>query len=98
MQVSFQLLSLLPATSEDDRTLKNDWCTGASLLYTFKVPGTLVVPVNPKLSMAIPTHPAYLFESLELLALTSLLLEKVTRLDLKGVPSISRTNDFPYLE
>ncbi|KAE9402392.1 hypothetical protein BT96DRAFT_956274 [Gymnopus androsaceus JB14] len=98
MQVLFQLLSLLPATSEDDRTLKNDWCTGASLLYTFKVPGTLVVPVNPKLSMAIPTHPAYLFESLELLALTSLLLEKVTQLDLKGVPSISRTNDFPYLE
>ncbi|KAE9389483.1 hypothetical protein BT96DRAFT_946828 [Gymnopus androsaceus JB14] len=97
MQVSFQLLSLLPAPSEDDRTLKNDWCTGASLLYTFKVPGALVVPVNPKLSMAIPAHPAYLFESSELLALTLLLLEKVTQLDLKGVPSISRTNDFPYL-
>ena len=97
-QVSFQVLSLVPATSDDDQSLKNDWCSNAPLPFSFKVGGPLVTVINPKLSTAIPMKPVYLFESSQLIALTPSLLEKVTCLDLKGVPSIAHSNLFPYIE
>ncbi|KAF9060527.1 hypothetical protein BDP27DRAFT_1429958 [Rhodocollybia butyracea] len=97
-QVSFQVLSLLPATSEDDPSLKYDWCSGIELLHTFKVPGGITQPVNPSLTTSLAMSPAYLFQTTELVALTSSLLEKLTRLDLKGIPNIARTHQFPYQE
>ncbi|KAE9405633.1 hypothetical protein BT96DRAFT_751871, partial [Gymnopus androsaceus JB14] len=45
--ISFQLISIIPATSEDDSSLRNDWCSSSSLSYIFKVPASLVLPINP---------------------------------------------------
>lgn len=97
-QVSFQVLSLIPATSDDDPTLKNDWCSAVHLPFSFKVSGPLVLAINPSLSTNTPMHPVYLFESSELVALTASLLERLNRLDLKGVPTIAQSNMFPYRE
>ncbi|KAE9404086.1 hypothetical protein BT96DRAFT_955688 [Gymnopus androsaceus JB14] len=96
--ISFQLISIIPATSEDDSSLRKDWCSSSSLSYIFKVPGSLVLPINPKLSTQMKLNPVYLFESSELIWLVSSLHEKVSRHDLKGVPSITCSNNFPYLD
>jgi len=49
--ISFQVLFLVPATTEDDPDLKNDWRWSQRRGTSHKVPGRLVEPLNPDLSM-----------------------------------------------
>ncbi|KAE9393284.1 hypothetical protein BT96DRAFT_745636, partial [Gymnopus androsaceus JB14] len=45
--ISFQVISIIPTTSEDNSSLRNDWCSSSSFSYIFKVPSSLVLPINP---------------------------------------------------
>jgi hypothetical protein len=51
VSISYQLLHFIPATAEDDPELKHDWRWSFRRLSTFKVPGMLVQPINPDISI-----------------------------------------------
>lgn len=96
--VSFQILFLIPTTTEDDPDLKNDWRWSRQKGSSHKIPGRLMEPLNPDLSMRTPLEPCYLFDSGSLSILGSLLLARLTREDMKVIPQIERSLDFPYTE
>jgi len=96
--VSFQLLHLIPATEDDDPTCKTDWHWPLGRGSTYQVPGRLVEPVNPDLSMKTVNKPFYLFESGTLQVIGSLFLERLTREESQQVPVIQATASFPYRE
>ncbi|THU95320.1 hypothetical protein K435DRAFT_859640 [Dendrothele bispora CBS 962.96] len=96
--VTFQLLELVPATTEDDSTLKHDWRSRKTAHMTSKVRGRLVLPVNP--TAVIPENfeksPFYLFESHVLTALTATLVETLTVNDARSLPKSKESTCFPY--
>ncbi|KAF8501133.1 hypothetical protein F5888DRAFT_1579713, partial [Russula emetica] len=47
VQVSYQALRLVPASTTDDPNGINDWRSSNLFLLSAKVPGTLVQPINP---------------------------------------------------
>jgi len=98
VSISFQVLFLIPTTTEDDPDLKNDWRWSRRRGTSHKVPGRLVEPLNPDLSMQTPLEPCYLFDSGSLSALGALLLGRLTREDVKLTPQIEQSSDFPYRE
>jgi hypothetical protein len=75
VHVTYQVYSLA-CTSPDhnnpeDNAQKYKWHTQSLMPMRFKVPGNLILPVNPSLSMP-PLHtPFYLFETAMLIAFTS---------------------------
>jgi hypothetical protein len=72
VSLSYQLLGLRRATSDDDPEHQHDWRTYPVDEQSFTVPGCLVQPINPSISK---THkgllPFYLLESAVLVALTA---------------------------
>ena len=98
--ISYQLLGLRPATSDDDPTSKHDWRScRTEREQSFTVAGSLVQPINPDLPQDIGVGIGYyLLDSQVLVALTASLLEKFTAADLKNVPKLAPTKDFPYRE
>lgn len=99
--VSYQLLGLRPASSDDDPSGKYDWRScRASEEHTFTVPGRVTLPLNPKLSDAVEiAHSAfYLLESRALVALSASLCEYMTLTDMKSIPKLAPMKDFPYRE
>ena len=97
VSVSYQLLGLYPATSDDDPDQAMDWKSGRlSVERTFlDIPGSLVIPLNPKLTDA---GSRYLFDSQSLVAFAATLAEPLsTDAQLrKLVPKISPLTDYPY--
>ena len=98
VSISFQVLFIIPTTTEDDPDLKNDWRWSRRRGTSHKVPGRLVEPLNPDLSMRTPHEPCYLFDSGSLSAVGSLLLGRLKREDVRLTPQLERTADFPYRE
>jgi hypothetical protein len=76
--ISYQMLSLCPATSDDDPDQNHDWRTYTTQEHSFMVPGCLIQVVNPTLSVTHTDIPFYLFQSSVIVVLTmSILSSKV---------------------
>ncbi|KAJ6623827.1 hypothetical protein B0H10DRAFT_2213199 [Mycena sp. CBHHK59/15] len=98
VEVHFQILSLIPAATEDDPDSKHDWRSSGVLRDVLTTHGRLVLPVDPTLSTRVVGKPYYLFESSVLRAFGAQLLDEVT-LDLnKKIPKFTPTSSFPYRE
>ncbi|KAF7344645.1 hypothetical protein MVEN_01624700 [Mycena venus] len=96
-KVSFEIMCLVRTTVEDDPTKRHDWRWSQHMDRAFgNIPGRLVQPINPTLSIRTPTKPTYLFESSELMAFGATLLERLASEDLRHIPNASRTENFPY--
>jgi hypothetical protein len=96
--VQFQILSLIPATTEDDPDCKHDWRSAGILRDILSAPGRLVLPVDPALSTRVQGKPYYLFESSVLRAFGAQLLDDVTLQVNKQIPKLTPTSNFPYRE
>ena len=96
--VTFQVYNLVCTSPDDEPTYKNNWHTCEHLPMKFKVPGSLVQPINPHMATP-PSHlPFYLFDTGMLLSLTSGLCDHLTNAYLKLVPSVVHSHLFPYHE
>lgn len=98
-QVSYQGLRLVPSSYSDDHDRKHDW-RALNLFQLFaKVPGTLVVPINPDIASHKFCDAYFLFQSSELMALMATLQDSV-RLShhRKAIPHVNPTDYFPYRE
>ncbi|KAF7358468.1 hypothetical protein MVEN_00897300 [Mycena venus] len=98
-KVSFEIMCLVRTTVDDDPTKRHDWCWSRHMDKTFSnIPGRLIEPgpLNPTLSIRTPNKPTYLFESSELMAFEVTLLERLAPEDLKLLPALTRTDNFPY--
>jgi len=96
--VSYQMLGLRPATSEDDPDQKHDWRTYTIEERSFTVPGHLIQVVNPTLSKTHTNIPFYLFQSSVLIALTASIFQGLKTSHLKSVPKIAPRREYPYRE
>ncbi|KAF4596881.1 hypothetical protein EYR40_007427 [Pleurotus pulmonarius] len=94
--VTYQVLFFVPATLDDDRDGKHDWCWSLKRGSTLRVSGRLAEPINPSTSTVKPGKPTYLLESSFLMALGPLLLERLIATDGKSLPELPFTSDFPY--
>ncbi|KAK0450572.1 uncharacterized protein EV420DRAFT_1705203, partial [Desarmillaria tabescens] len=95
--VSYQLLYLVPTTSDDGPELKHDWKwsykRGAS---HHRIPGRLVHPINPDISTSTRGKPFYVFESAILRALGMSTLDELPE-DGQLLPEMVASPGFPYL-
>jgi hypothetical protein len=98
--ISYQVLSLVPATVEDDAEMTNDWRSCSMLPpTTLSVPGRLIQVINPTVSTGNSLRkPCYLFESSVLRAFGAALFDRLTVKDFKSLPKLTPTKDFPYRE
>jgi hypothetical protein len=94
--VSYQMLGLRPATLADDPDGRHDWRTYRVGEQSFTVPGRLIQSVNPTTSKTHLSIPFYLLQSTVLVALTASLFQSLTMSDLKMVPKLAPTNEYPY--
>jgi hypothetical protein len=108
--LTYQLVKLVPATTDDDPTNKHDWCsrhgnsTGMNL-FKANVPGRLIQTINPTLSdPPLPQaglrreRPFYLLDSQTLIALTASFTNRIASSDAKLIPRIVRSSHFPYIK
>ncbi|KAG6848307.1 hypothetical protein H0H93_001364, partial [Arthromyces matolae] len=94
--VSFQVLGLRPATSNDDPTMQHDWRSySLSFEKTCTVPGRLVHPLDADYETPTGHNSYYLFKSSVLIATTATLNERLAA-SLRKLVTIPRTKDFPY--
>ncbi|KAJ7653861.1 hypothetical protein B0H17DRAFT_957128, partial [Mycena rosella] len=96
--VHFQILRLIPATTEDDPSLKHDWRSGGLIRNVLITAGRLVVPMDPALTTRTAGTVHYLFDSTVLRALGAQLLDEVTLQLNKTIPKFAPTSHFPYRE
>jgi hypothetical protein len=98
VMVSYQLLGLRSATTDDDPDRKHDWRTHPIQEHSFTVPGRLIQPINPTTSKTHTGLPFYLLESAVLVALTASLFQSLAVPDLKRVPKLLPSKEYPYRE
>lgn len=106
VHITYQVYSLVctpPNDSGDpmdEAVNNNDWKTSSLLPLKFKVPGKLIQPINPTLSIPSesPRTPFYLFDTPTLIALTSGLRDRLNKPQLKFIPHTAQTDRFPYRE
>ena len=96
VKVSYQMLGLRPATLADDPDGQHDWRTYMMAERSFTVPGRLIQSVNPTISKSHLSTPFYLLQSTVLVALTASLFQGLTVSNLKTVPTLSPTSEYPY--
>jgi hypothetical protein len=94
--VSYQMLGLQPATLADDPDGQHDWRTYMMAERSFTVPGRLIQSVNPTTSKTHLSIPFYLLQSTVLVALTASLFQSLTMSNLKTVPKLALTIEYPY--
>ena len=98
IQVSYQALRLVPASTTDDPNGINDWRSSNLLSLSAKVPGALVQPINPTITSHIPCDSFFLFETSTLMAIASNLRDRVIRGHRKAIPHVKASEVFPYQE
>ncbi|KAF6753578.1 hypothetical protein DFP72DRAFT_1010378 [Ephemerocybe angulata] len=102
VSVTFQLLGLRPAVADDVAGVSTgaeyDWRTYTTMEKSFEVPGRLIQVVNPETAVVPSKGSFYLFGSPSLMALGSLLLQGMSVEDLKRVPKVLSTTEYPYRE
>lgn len=97
VRVSYQALGLVPATAEDDISLKHDWRAAPLLpIHGTSLPGSLVVPIDPDLSSS--ATPFYLLDSPSLIALTATLYDRVHPAHTRAIPVVPSQLGYPYRE
>jgi hypothetical protein len=97
VKISFQVTGLRPTASDDGQGELFDWRTFITPGRTFEVPGKLIEALDPELSKG-SMKPFYLFKSGFLVATAALLAQRLAPPDLKQLPKMSATTDFPYRE
>ena len=95
---SYQMLGVRPAALAEDPEGSNDWRTYTIDERSFTVPGRLVQSINPETSKAVLSMPFYLLQSIVLVALTASLFQSLTLADLKNVPKLTLSKEYPYRE
>ncbi|KAI0310772.1 hypothetical protein OF83DRAFT_830481 [Amylostereum chailletii] len=98
VQISYQVLCLIPSTSLDDATLKYDWRSTRLLPLAFTVPSVLAQPINPALATPETSSPFYLFDTETLKAMVLSLRARATQVQLRSAPKMKARPDFPYRE
>ena len=96
--VSYQMLGLRPATLADDPNGQHDWRTYMMTERSFTVPGRLIQSVNPTTSKTHLSIPFYLLQSTVLVALMASLFQGLTVSNLKTVPKLALTTEYPYCQ
>jgi hypothetical protein len=96
--VSYQMLGLRPATLADDPEGRHDWRTYMMNECSFTVPGCLIQSINPTTSETHLSMPFFLLQSTVLVAFTASLFQGLTVSDLKSVPKLAPTKEYPYRE
>jgi hypothetical protein len=96
--VSYQMLGLRPATLDDDPEGWHDWRTYTIGEQSFTVPGQLIQSINPTISKTHNRFPFYLLQSSVLVALTASLFQTLAISNLKKVPNLTSTKEYPYRE
>jgi len=96
--VSYQMLGLRPAMLADDPDGRHDWRMYMMGEQLFTVPGHLIQLVNPTTSKTHLSIPFYLLQSTVLVALTTSLFQSLTMSDLKTVPKLALTKEYPYCQ
>ena len=94
--ISYQMLGLRSATLADDPDGRHDWRTYTMNEQSFTVPGRLIQSVNPTTSNVHLSIPFYLLQSTVLVAITASLFQSLTVSDLKTVPKLAPTKEYPY--
>jgi predicted membrane channel-forming protein YqfA (hemolysin III family) len=94
--ISYQMLGLQPATLADDPDGQHDWRTYMMAEWSFTVSGRLIQSVNPTTLKTHLSIPFYLLQSTVLVALTASLFQGLTILNLKTVPKLAPTTEYPY--
>ncbi|KAJ7858769.1 hypothetical protein B0H13DRAFT_2356369 [Mycena leptocephala] len=96
-QVSVQILRIVPATTADDPTEKNDWRWSLGFGETcINVAGNLVHPMNPEVSVLKAGQPTYLFNSSTLITVAATIHDQMCPTDFMLVPKVKKTENFPY--
>ncbi|KAI0259272.1 hypothetical protein BC834DRAFT_926295 [Gloeopeniophorella convolvens] len=99
VQISYQVLLILPASVEEDPSLKHDWSSSSLAPMSFTVSGILIQPINPTLVPGPSGSHLFLFESSVLIALASSLHDRILDNHLRNVPTVKVGSDqFPYRE
>ncbi|KAF8161442.1 hypothetical protein B0H34DRAFT_673382 [Crassisporium funariophilum] len=98
VSVSYQMLGLRPATLVDDPEGSNDWRTYMMKEHSYTVPGRLVQSIDPTTSKTPLGMPFYLLQSTVLVALSASLFQGLAVSDLKNVPKLKPTQEYPYRE
>ncbi|TEB21892.1 hypothetical protein FA13DRAFT_1642094 [Coprinellus micaceus] len=98
LKVSFQVLGMRPATSEDDPSGRYDWRTYALPSESLIAPGKFIEPLDPEVVTVDGSKPFFLFQSPLLITTTSLISGRLTSQDSKQLPKLKRTLEFPYRE
>jgi len=65
--VSYQGLRLVPASYSDNHNGSHDWKSKDLFIFSAKVPGTLVMPINPDVASHNFCDTFFLFQSSELI-------------------------------
>jgi hypothetical protein len=89
---------LVPASYEDDHNGKHDLKSLGLFQFSAKVPGALILPINPDIASNDLCDACFLFESSELMALAVSLQEGIPRGHGKAIPQVKASDHFPYQE
>ena len=96
--MSYQGLHLVPASFEDDRDGKHNWRSLDLFRLSAKVPGALVLPINPDIASNNLCDAFFLFQSSELIAFAASLQASIPRSHRKAIPQVKVSDNFPYRE
>jgi len=96
--ISYQVLGLRPSTSDDDPAQTRDWRTCTMQEQSFTVPGRLIQSINPTIATKDIQNIFYLLESTVLIAFATSLFQALDDSDLKSIPKMAPTLEFPYRE
>ena len=98
--ISYQMLGLRPTTSDDDTIKSHDWRTCSMREQSFTVPGRLIHSINPTVSTnkTDMKNVFYSLESTVLVALAASLFQTLEISNLKSIPKMAPTLEFPYRE
>jgi hypothetical protein len=97
-QVSYQGLRLASASYSDDRDGKHDWRSLDLFRLSAKVPGALVLPINPDVASHNLCDAFFLFRSSELMAFATSLRDSILHSHHKAIPQVKLSDYFPYRE
>ncbi|KAK6984091.1 hypothetical protein R3P38DRAFT_2663109 [Favolaschia claudopus] len=96
-KVSVQILKLVRATIANDPSQKHDWRWSLKFEgLCSNLPGNLVHPLNPAVSILETGKPTYLFDSTTLVTMAAAIHEQMRPADFLLAPKVQRTEAFPY--
>ena len=96
--VSYQGLRLVPASYSDDHNGNHDWKSMDLFLLSAKVPGTLIIPINPDVVSHNLCDAFFLFQSSELMALAASLQDEIHPSHHRVIPQVKPSDCFLYRE